>query len=57
MKNDEWEKLYSMHQLIRDTSLASFDSEFLEEYTRLLAESLRGKGDSPTLPRPNNAVV
>ena len=48
MKTSDWNKLYEMHHLIRENGITSFNSDFLETYSQLLAKSLEGKGNEIT---------
>jgi hypothetical protein len=45
MDNSDWNKLHEMHILLNENGLTAFDTNFLELYSKLLAESLRGKGN------------
>jgi hypothetical protein len=45
MDNSDWNKLHEMHILLNENGLTAFDTKFLELYSELLAESLRGKGN------------
>ena len=60
MKTSDWNMLYEMHHLIRDNGITSFDPSFLEKYSKLLAESLEGKGNetlAPTSTRSDHSLV
>ena len=60
MKTADLNKLYEMHNLIKNNGITSFYTKFLEQYTELLAESLEGKGNetlAPTSPRSDHSLV
>ena len=45
MSDAEWKQLTEMHDFIRKSEVHAFDTAYLEEYSRLLALSLKGKSD------------
>lgn len=45
MNDNDWDQLCEMRENINRYGLTHFNSDYLEEYTRLLALSLQGKGD------------
>ena len=51
MDPDDWTQLEKMHHQIAGSGVAAFDSAYLECYTKLLARSLKGKGDGQCFDR------
>ena len=45
MNDVEWKQLTEMRDHIKQHGVQAFDTAYLEEYSRLLALSLEGKGD------------
>lgn len=45
MNDIEWKQLTEMRDHIKQHGVQAFDTAYLEEYSRLLALSLMGKGD------------
>lgn len=43
-------QLDKMHDQIKQSGVAAFDTAYLERYTELLAKSLEGKSDIPEPP-------
>ena len=54
MNQSDYFQLHKMHEQLRQSGVAAFDSAYLERYTELLAKSLEGKSDAreDNLPRP-----
>lgn len=52
MDQNDFDQLHKMHDQIRQSGVAAFDSAYLERYTELLAKSLEGKSDARE-PRPS----
>jgi len=47
MTDQEWKELTEMREHIQAAgSVMSFDSKYMEHYSRLLAKSLHGKGNA-----------
>jgi hypothetical protein len=47
MTDQEWQQLIEMRDHITNAgSVASFDPQYLDYYSQLLAKSLQGKGDA-----------
>lgn len=61
MDQNDYTQLQKMHEQIRQTGMAAFDSAYLERYTELLAKSLEGKSDAreprSSSARPYNPMV
>lgn len=46
MNQNDYSQLHKMHEQLRQSGVAAFDSAYLERYTELLAKSLEGKSDA-----------
>lgn len=61
MDQNDYNQLHKMHEQIRQSGVAAFDSAYLERYTELLTRSLEGKSDAKqprsSSARPYNSVV
>lgn len=60
MKSPDQNKLDEMHDLIAESGIASFDTDFLEKYTELLVECLKNKNNEtlvPTNSRSDHSLV